>query len=107
MTVARAGVQAPAPSQPPAVQVVLSRAHTACGSCPAATGAQTPSELVRLQARQPLQEEAGVSQHTPSTQLPDLHSPAPPQGVPFDFGPHCPLEQGFGALHSATEVHEV
>jgi hypothetical protein len=51
-------------------------------------GAQVPSDAVRLQARQPLHDAAGVSQQTPSTQLPDLHSPSPPQGVPFDFGPH-------------------
>jgi hypothetical protein len=48
-----------------------------CGSSPAGTGAQVPSEPATLQARQSLHSVAVWAQHTPSTQLPDWQYSSP------------------------------
>jgi hypothetical protein len=79
------GVHAPDPLQPPAVQVALEAVQLACGSCPEGTALQVPTDPGRLQARQPLQLEAGESQHTPSTQLPVVHWLPPAQLAPPTF----------------------
>ena len=98
------GRQAPAPSQPPCVQVDASALQDECGSCMAATFAQVPGLPGRLHALQPEQALAAVSQHSPSVQWPDLHSRSPAQLAPFDLGPHEPDMHGFGDEHCAAVV---
>src|SRR5258706_15964040 len=65
-----AGVHAPAPLQPPAVQVPLLVAHAPCGSWLATTFAHVPALDGRLHARQPEHAFAAVSPQTPSGQWP-------------------------------------
>jgi hypothetical protein len=48
-----------------------------------------PIDVATLHALQPLHDACGVSQHTPSTQLPDTHDAPAEQLVPFTiFGAH-------------------
>lgn len=50
----------------------------------------------------------GELQHTPSTQLFELHSVAPPHVAPFAFFPvHAPLEQKSPVMQSVSTVHVV
>jgi hypothetical protein len=63
--------QLPEPLQ--SLEVHGPAAQMSWGSLPAVTFLQTPTEPARLQALHPWQDAAGVSQHTPSTQLPPWH----------------------------------
>ena len=78
-----AGVQAPEPLQPPATHVEVEAGQVLCGSWPVATGLHEPTEPARLHALQPLHIACAVSQQTPSTQLPVVHSPPPPHERAF------------------------
>jgi hypothetical protein len=75
-------VQAPAPLQVPVLPQAPPVVQRACGSAtPLATLLQVPSLPATLQARQVAQ--LAVPQHTPSTQLPLLHSCAAAQVAPL------------------------
>jgi hypothetical protein len=78
-TLFAAGLQAPDPLQPPARQLLVDVGQVLWGSWPVGTAAQVPIDVPRLQALQPLHMLEGWSQQTPSTQLPLVHSPSPPQ----------------------------
>jgi hypothetical protein len=74
--------QAPLPLQSARLQLAALAAHVLWTSCPAGTSAHFPTEPATLHALQPAQEPTGVSQQTPSTQLPPWHCESPAQDVP-------------------------
>jgi hypothetical protein len=78
-TVFAAGLQSPDPLQPPAMQLLLDVGQVVWGSWPVGTAVQVPIDVPMLQALQPLHMLEGLSQQTPSTQLPLVHSPPLPQ----------------------------
>ena len=105
VTLLAAGVHAPA-LQPPAVQLALLVGQTLCGSLPVGTLAHVPGDDARLHALQPLHMLCGTLQQVPSTQLPDMHSPSPPHGEPFVFGPHWLALHGVPPLHCEGLLHD-
>ena len=99
--------QAPAPSHLP----VRPQLSWASGLHPSLRGSELatrfwhePSAPGMLQDRQgPVQE--ATSQHTPSTQAPELQSGAAAQGAPSGFLPHEPARQGVPGTQSASLSH--
>ena len=77
-----AAVQAAAPSHVPVLQLDADGAHELWGSCPAGTKEQVPAVPARLHDLQPEHCEDGVSQHTPSTQLPETQRLLEVQAAP-------------------------
>jgi hypothetical protein len=95
--------QLPAPSHLPFVMQLAVPAswQVARGSAlPAVTIVHFPSEPASAQLRQPPAH--ALSQQTPSTHCPDLHSLPLPQGCPFCFGPQLPLTQLIPTSQSAS-----
>ena len=75
------------PHAPEPLQVVwqLATVQASCGSDPAGTGQHVPTFPATLQALHPLQAAGVLSQHTPSTQLPETHSLPLPHQLPRAF----------------------
>jgi hypothetical protein len=98
---------APAPSHLPLVPQLgapLSLQVLRGSAFPAATIVHLPTEPVSAQLRQaPVQP---LSQQTPSTHWPDLHSAPAPQGWPFSFSPQVPFRQPVPPLQSLSTLHD-
>lgn len=86
-------LQVPSPAHLASWQVATLSVQVLCGSWPIGTLVQVPTEPATLQALQPLHDDAALSQHTLSTQLPVMHSLPPPQTAPWAFCAHVPAGQ--------------
>jgi hypothetical protein len=96
---------APAPLHVPSVPQLddPASAHWFSGSCPAATGEQTPRVAARPHDRQiPVQ---ALAQQTPCWQKPLAHSPGVVQSVPSTFLPQIVPLQTLPAVQSALVAH--
>jgi hypothetical protein len=81
-------------------------AHTPFEStAPEASGVQCPIVDSSAQLRQAPAH--GPSQHTPSTQVPELHSASAAQVTPRFFLPHWPFTQAWPLSQSASVAHVV
>jgi len=99
--------QPPEPLQKPSVPQLFMpwSAHWFSGSVPVGTLAHVPSDPASAHDWQvPAQ---AVAQQVPCAQNPVWHSPGAPQAMPVGFFVHAPATQTFGAVQSASAVHEV
>jgi hypothetical protein len=78
-------VQLPLPLHAASSQVATFAAQLPCGFVPGGALAHAPFDVGRLHCLHPLQLACGVSQHTPSTQLFDVHDTGDVHAVPFPF----------------------
>ena len=79
--------------------------HWLKGSRPVGTLLQVP--VVPASAHDWQVPAQAVAQQTPCWQKPDWHSDGAPQVRPVGFFAHAPMTQTFGAVQSASAVHDV
>jgi hypothetical protein len=98
--------QAPAPSQKPSVPHVDGSVRAHCADAPTGTGRHVPSEPATAHDWHAAVHAA--LQQKPWAQIPETHSPLPPQACPLGFKPQRPVAlQTFGDTQSAFEVAAV